>query len=58
MTPDELSSRIGVPAKRIRGFLRDRYPRSAAEKHSPWYLNSEQIAEVCQHFKKPVPTRA
>ena len=37
LTPEELAHELGLPdAKRIRGFLRDRFPRPAAELWSRW----------------------
>ncbi len=37
LTPEELARELGLPnAKRVRGFLRDRYPRPASELWSRW----------------------
>ena len=37
LTPEELARELGLPnAKRVRRFLRDRYPRSASELWSRW----------------------
>lgn len=37
LTPEELARELGLPdAKRVRGFLRDRYPRPASDLRSRW----------------------
>jgi hypothetical protein len=37
LTPEELARELGLPnAKRVRSFLRDRYPRPASQLWSRW----------------------
>ena len=52
LTPEELARELGLlDAKRVRGFLRDRYPRSAAELWSRWGpLTPEMERAVRERF--------
>jgi hypothetical protein len=52
LTPEELSRELGLPdAKRVRGFLRDRYPRSESELWSRWGpLTPEMERAVRERF--------
>jgi hypothetical protein len=48
--PEDLARDLGVSGKVLRGWLRSRYPRSAAEKSQPWYLNDSQVRGARAHF--------
>jgi hypothetical protein len=50
MTPAEFQDRYGVDAKRLRGYLRERWPH---EKHDRWVLNREMVEDACQRFGLP-----
>lgn len=57
-TPDKLAAEIMGPdnrtsgAKRIRGFLRERYARPVEAKNSSWTLDEEVANVVREKFSK------
>ena len=56
--PEELAARLGVDGRRVRGFLRDRYPRSEAEHGEAWSLPPEQSEAVLAHFARDADATA
>lgn len=53
MRPEELAKELGVSGKTLRGWLRKRFPRSAAEKSKWWTLTSAQVETARQRFATP-----
>ena len=49
-TPEQLARELGTTGRRVRGFLRQRFPRPATELWSRWALTEEQVAEVRRRF--------
>jgi hypothetical protein len=47
MTPGEFEHRYGVDAKRLRGYLRTRWPHY---RYDRWELNVEMVADACARF--------
>ncbi len=47
MTPDQFERRYGIPSKRLRSHLRNRW---AHRKNDPWYLTDEMIQDALEHF--------
>lgn len=43
MSPESLAHELGIGAKVLRSWLRDRFPRPAHLKGTPWHLTREQI---------------
>jgi hypothetical protein len=50
MRPDDLARELGVSGKTIRAWLRERYPRSADERHAPWHLTTAQERALRARF--------
>jgi MoxR-like ATPase len=48
--PNELAAKLGLDGRRVRDFLRESYPREAAEHGSDWVLTYEQAQAVVHHF--------
>jgi hypothetical protein len=48
--PEDLARELGIDGKRLRGWLRNRWPRSPEEHGLPWYLTPDQVAEVRRAF--------
>jgi len=48
MTPHEFQTRYDVDAKRLRGYLRKRWPHHP--KNDPWYLSPAMASEAKAHF--------
>jgi AAA domain (dynein-related subfamily) len=49
--PEDLAVRLGVSAKSIRGFLRERFPRAQDEKGTSWWpLPDEHVEAVVAQF--------
>jgi 5-methylcytosine-specific restriction protein B len=48
--PEELAAKLGIDGRRVRGFLRETYPRKAEEHGRDWWLTSEQAEAVVDHF--------
>jgi DNA polymerase III delta prime subunit len=44
--PNEMAAKLGVDARRVRDFLRERFPREAEEHGADWVLTSEQARAV------------
>lgn len=51
MTPADLSRELGVDAKRIRDFLRERYGLLPPQE-TRWQLSQEQVDTVRAHFQE------
>lgn len=47
MTPDDFERHTGVGQKRLRSYLRSRWPH---EKGAPWVLTRAMIEDACRHF--------
>lgn len=47
MTPNEFGRRFGIEPKRLRHYLRGRWPH---EHNAPWYLTEEMVADARRHF--------
>jgi len=50
LSPSELAGELHIPPKRLRDFLRERFPRSESEHGEDWVLTEEQAAAVRTHF--------
>jgi hypothetical protein len=50
MTPDDIARRVGVTGLRVRGLLRQMYPRQAPGSGGRWELSAEQVDEVLAYF--------
>ena len=50
MRPDELAKELGVSGKTLRGWLRRRFPRAAAQKGKWWTLTGGQEAAARRQF--------
>lgn len=50
MRPEDLAAELGVEGKRLRGWLRNRWPRRPEERGQAWYLTPDQVAEVRRAF--------
>jgi hypothetical protein len=50
MEPEELARRLGITGRRLRDWLRRRYPRGAIDHGARWSLTPEQVAEASRHF--------
>ena len=48
--PDDLATRLGIDGRRLRGFLREAYPRPEGERGQEWHLTPEQAESVLEHF--------
>jgi hypothetical protein len=44
MRPDDLARELGMDGKDLRGWLRQRFPRSAPEHGTNWYLTHQQVS--------------
>lgn len=53
VTPGELAAELGVPARRLRQWLRDSYPRPDLGRR--WNLTPEQVAAARSRFHSAVP---
>jgi predicted site-specific integrase-resolvase len=53
MRPEELAKALGVSGKTLRGWLRRRFPRAAAEKSKWWTLTSAQEEAARLRFATP-----
>ena len=51
MRPDELAEELGYSGKTIRQWLREKYPREAADVHQPWHLTAAQVRAVRARFE-------
>jgi MoxR-like ATPase len=59
LRPEEVAMVLGVPGRRIRGYLRKEFPRAADAKGSAWPpLSEEQLDAVFRHFGKPSHDRS
>lgn len=50
MRPEDLARELGIDGKRLRGWLRSRWPRAPEEHGLAWYLTPEQVTEVRRAF--------
>jgi hypothetical protein len=50
LTPEDLARELGTTGRRVRGFLRMRFPRPPTDLGSRWDLAEEQVAEVRRRF--------
>jgi 5-methylcytosine-specific restriction enzyme B len=48
--PDELAARLGLDGRRVREFLRTRYPRADSEHGDAWTLTPDQAETLLTHF--------
>lgn len=42
--PEDLARELGISGKELRDWLRERFPRSAPEHGTNWYLTHMQVA--------------
>lgn len=47
MTPDQFERRHGIPARRLRSYLRKRWPH---RKNDPWHLTDEMMQDALEYF--------
>lgn len=50
MRPEELAPELGISAKHLRGWLRERYPRPLELKQKPWHMTEAQVRAARAHF--------
>lgn len=50
MRPEDLARELGIDGKRLRSWLRGRFPRRPEEHGLPWLLTEEQVAEARRVF--------
>ncbi len=50
MRPEDLAGELGIDGKRLRGWLRNRWPRRPEDHGLPWFLTPDQVAEVRRAF--------
>ena len=55
MTPDEFERLYGISAKRLRGYLRKRWPHY---RYDLWELNAEMVADAGTKFGVGSPPTA
>jgi predicted GIY-YIG superfamily endonuclease len=55
LRPEDLASDLGIDGKRLRGWLRNRWPRRLEEHGQPWDLTVDQVAEVRRAFAGAQP---
>ena len=48
--PNDLAKELGVDGKRVRAFLRDKFPRTSEAKNTNWELSQEQVDAVVERF--------
>lgn len=48
--PEDLAARLGLDGRRVREFLRERYPRMDSEHGAGWSLTPEQAEAVLTHL--------
>jgi hypothetical protein len=48
--PEELAARSGLDGRRVRAFLRERFPRTESEQGEAWALTPEQAEAVLSHL--------
>src|SRR5205823_5775571 len=48
--PEDLARDLGIPGKKLRDWLRARYPRSSAEHGQAWFLTDEQVRAARSRF--------
>jgi hypothetical protein len=51
MTPADIARRVGVSGMRVRGLLRQMYPKEAPGVGVPWDLSPGQVDEVLAYFQ-------
>lgn len=49
-SPADLAREFGISGMRVRGYLRERYPREAPGRGGLWILTPEQVADVRAYF--------
>lgn len=54
MTPRAFASQYGIDPKKLRAYLRRRWPNH--RKHDSWFLTPEMVGDACQHFGLPHPS--
>jgi hypothetical protein len=57
MSPDELAHELGISPKTLRAWLRERYPRPAHIKNTPWQLTAAQIESARARFTEGAAPR-
>jgi predicted GIY-YIG superfamily endonuclease len=50
LRPEDLAGELGIDGKRLRGWLRNRWPRPPEDHGLPWFLTPDQVAEVRRAF--------
>jgi hypothetical protein len=48
--PEDLAARLGLDGRRVRAFLRERYPRMESERGDEWSLTAEHAEAVLAHL--------
>ena len=48
--PDEIAARLGLDGRRVREFLRTRFPRADSKRGDAWVLTPDQADAVLTHF--------
>lgn len=52
MAPERLAATLGISGKRLRGWLRQQFPRTPRQKGSAWSLTPEQAKAATDHFNR------
>jgi hypothetical protein len=50
--PNDLAKGLGIDGKRVRAFLRSKFPRTQEEHNTNWALTKEQVKAARDHFAK------
>lgn len=58
MRPEDLAGEMGISGKRLRAWLRERFPRSPAEHGTKWYLSHAQVSAAKTKFGLRGPAQA
>ena len=48
--PDHLGKKLGVSGKKMRDFLREKFPREKKDKNKPWELTLDMVIAATRHF--------
>ena len=50
MRPEDIAAELGISGKTIRGWLREKYPRSAEQRYARWALTPAQVRALRERF--------
>jgi hypothetical protein len=58
MRPEDLARELSMPATRLRGWLRETYPRVYSMRYQPWHLSEAQVEAARARFGRARPPQA